>query len=366
MPVDWYAGSTKGDVNAYLPLDVSVDADANPAAGRISATATASDAGTGAALNTATDSALYNVAEPVELTAEPVPDVSGPDGYAFSEQYTVTNTGTTTVHGVVLELRTGYSLTGTRHKNCRYGTDIPVAYCLLPNDLVPGQTYTMSVPQDLQIPEDHLAPFNDDASAVWRTLSDAALSPPQSTTVAGDGPPLSLVVESTGAPAPPLTGNWAPQTDRHYHNIAIGTVKVTGTKVADLAAVGAEADGVGVGQPTTLQLGVRDIGPASADASRSGTATADATVTIPAGTEATGVPIICAPIVDGQADWSQDGLPGFAAYECPIYGNIDLAETIALPFTVTPTVAQDTYSGSISISTDTNTANNTATIVLDK
>ncbi len=159
LEVDWYAGARAGYLNDYLPLDVSADPDAKPAVGYLSATVNAKDAGTGTALNTATDSVLYNVAEPVELTAQPVPTLSGPDGYAFSEQYAVTNTGSTTVHGVALLISTGYTLTGTRHSNCSYGTTISYSYCFFKNDLAPGETYMIAAAQGFQIQQTHRAPF---------------------------------------------------------------------------------------------------------------------------------------------------------------------------------------------------------------
>jgi hypothetical protein len=356
--VEWGGYTTTGSVDSYLPLNVTVDPGASFATGSITATATATGLDGGSA------TAPYSVAQPVEMVGQPVGAVTGPPGQRFSEQWAVTNAGTATVHGVTLVMygSDDIPLIGARYSNCHYPADSLSAYCTFDNDLAPGVTYTISAPQDYKIRLDHTAPWKDAVDGDWSTSAEAAYPPPDS--VAGQGAPLSLVVQSTGAAAPPLSQAGLPQTDQNYRNDSDAGITVTGTNPADLEAVGGKASGVAVGQAATLQLGVRDDGPASAIMNRAGEEVTFATVTVPTGTTATAVPVICEPIVNGQPDDSLTGLPGFGTYDCSIFHTIELNQTYALPFTFTPTVAQDRWTGSITIDDAGNTADNTAQITL--
>jgi hypothetical protein len=347
VAVGWDARGAVGDVDAYLDLNVTADAAASVTAGSLTATATATG------LSTATSTASFSVAEPVKLVALPDRSLSAPPGTHDAEQWAVTNAGSSTVHGVILTLE-GASLSFDQHYNdCVYDAANNAA-CTFNNDLAPGQTYRISAPMGFAIPATHVAPFVDEVVGGWRTPTDLDAGFNPQTGTPGTDPALSLVVQSSGAPAPALTQAGRPQTDQDSLEWTGVGITVTGTNPANLVPVGAATRVTSAGQSVTLPLGVQDLGPATASLSRTGDPITWVTVTVPTNTTATSVPTVCAPVVSGQTVWDESGQPGYPKYFCPAYANLEVGQVFPLPFTVKALLPQASYLGTVGIDKDGN------------
>jgi hypothetical protein len=264
---------------------------------------------------------------------------------------------------VILTLE-GASLSFDQHYNdCVYDA-ANNADCAFDNDLAPGQTYRISAPMGFAIPATHVAPFRDDVFGSWHPPTDLGHVVNPTVGNPGQDPPLSLVVQSSGAPAPALTRAGRPQTDQNNLEWTSIDITVTGTNPANLAPVGTTARVTGPGQSTTLPLGVQDLGPAVASLTRSAPITF-ATVTVPASTTATSVPPLCAPVVSGQPVWNEAGQPGYLKYFCPVYVNLGVGQVYPLPFTVKALLPQYSYLGSIGIGDGTGTLDSTVPITIE-
>lgn len=353
-----YGGSTV-TLSAYLSLNVSAAPDAAYGAGSLTVSA-AADGLTGQST-----AVPVGIAQPVTLTAGPETSFTGPPGSTYSDQFSVTNSGTATVHGVRLWLASdaGFDLT-KRYSNCIYYTpDGSGAYCTFDNDLAPGATYEVSEPVSARIAADHSAPFLGATEAIWVSPLDLSIYQGGGAGTSGSDGPLKLVVQSTQAPAPPLTQAGLPQTDYGFASASDLLVSVSGVNPANLAVIGSRVR-VHAGGSVTIQVGLTDQGPAAASMSRSGDPLSVLTVAIPTGTTATAVPVGCMPYVSGQPDPALFGLPGYSEYECQVYRNLGVNENYLLPFTLQVPAGARSYQGSVTISNPGNSSAGTAPIVV--
>jgi hypothetical protein len=345
---NWSVYSNSSYLDSSFSLTLTAAKGSAPASGSVSVTATADG------LNTATATARYAIARNVHLQGGDSGSLTLKAGDTYQKQFAVTNAGTLAVHGVWLwiDSDTGFNYT-TKFSNCRYNASHQ-AFCYFANDLAPGVSYEVGTPMPFRIKPSHQVPFSGATLGTWYTPLDLTTNftnTPSGTK--GTGPALTLVT-TDGTPAPALTNPHALQSDKHYENSSPVDIRLTGTNATNLAAVG------GTGTfGTPLALGVTDLGPADANASRSGDPVTSVKITVPTGVTTTAVPAECAPIVDGQNDWDNHGAAGFAAYDCPVFKDVLSGKQVTFPFTFEPTTTQASYTGSVSI-----TPSGTATFTL--
>jgi hypothetical protein len=357
VPVSYDLRSNFYYVSTNLFFDVTAAADAGYALGSLTVSATADG------LTGGSTSVQVAIAEPVQLTTGPFTSFTGPPGSTYSPQWTVTNAGSTTVHGVGLYIEgdPGFDLT-KQYSNCRYPQP-SVAFCTFDNDLAPGVTYEVSEPTTVRIAANHVAPFLGATVIGWYTRFDLSADLVVSG-APGTGGPLGLVVESTQAAAPPLTQPGLPQTVPDFVGGTHVDVTVSGVNPADLVAVGASVPVSTWGGSVGLAVGVTNQGPAAASMSRSGDPLTGVTVTLPTGTTAAAAPLDCAPYVSGQPDFQQLGKPGYGKYDCLVYQNLAVQQNYPLSFTVQVPAGTTPLVGSVTITDDANPAGNTAPIAI--
>jgi hypothetical protein len=191
-------------------------------------------------------------AEPAHTTVRVVPAVAlaaaGPatttyarrPGGEFAAPLRVRNAGATVLRGAELVFPAGpFHRVAERYTNCRYG--IRTVRCHFAGELLPGTTYELSEPLRMRVRPDYPAPgVIGPLVFAWHPSAQGAR---------GDrGAELSLVpVAGDGAAAPA----GVPRSRV--------TVRVTGTRTADLRALGGEFPGA-VGAGVTAVVGVRNVG----------------------------------------------------------------------------------------------------------
>jgi hypothetical protein len=342
--------------NGGLYVTVGAAADASYGLGSLTVSATADG------LTGMSTSAPVGIAEPVKLVTDQKTLFTGPPGSTYSPQWTTTNVGATTVHRMSLLIQSDRGFNLTKHySNCLYDSSSVV--CTFDNDLAPGVTYEVSEPVTVQIAADHEAPFRGFTFADWLTPLDVSRVSTGGGTPGTDGP-LGLVVQSTQAPAPPLTQSDLPQTVSGPRPETLVDVNVTGVNPADLAAIGTSVPGPSWGGPVAITVGVFNQGPAAATIYRAPDGLTLATVTLPTGTTATAVPLECAPYVSGAPDWQHPGKPGFGKYDCLVVQGLAVDQNHPLPFTVQVPAGSAPRVGSVTVLDGANPAGNAASIVI--
>ncbi|WP_328459520.1 hypothetical protein OHA21_27320 [Actinoplanes sp. NBC_00393] len=205
--------------------------------------------------------ATVAVAEAVALAAEGEQYVRGAQGEPGDTVSLhldgVRNIGEKAITGVDLSFPTGPKLDmAKRYSNCEYGTT--AAYCHFDTELQPGTAYALAEDMTARLAADLPAPGNLARRFMWLTPADnrdnvdrvRAENPKRGT----DGP-LTLVAKPAAKSLP--------QTDtggkRSWQDVLIA---VRGQHKAQLAAIGAEADGA-VGSTVQVEVGIENLGPAS-------------------------------------------------------------------------------------------------------
>ncbi|HET6531384.1 MAG TPA: hypothetical protein VFH03_12360 [Actinoplanes sp.] len=191
-------------------------------------------------------------AEPAHTTVRVVPAVAlaaaGPaattyarrPGAEFTAPLRVRNAGATVLRGAVLVFPAGpYHRVAQRYDNCRYG--VRTVRCHFAGELLPGTTYQLSEPLRIRVRPDYPAPgVIGPLVFAWHPSAEGARG--------HRGGELSLVpVAADGA----ATRAGVPRSRV--------TVRVTGTRTADLRALGGEFPGA-VGAGVTAVVGVRNVG----------------------------------------------------------------------------------------------------------
>jgi hypothetical protein len=248
------------------------------------------------------------VGDPVDLAADrQLPGASVPPGGAFDAKMTVRNDGPSPIRGTAL-LASGQWAYQSRAQfsNCWYFQG-QVTACQFDQTLEPRTGYRVTLPYRLR--EDTFAPSDQYSDFRWLTSDEFAdlrafasrggygpLGMP------GRGGALRLQAVATANAAPP-------QADPSYTGSYL-VVSATGTRGADLAAVGDRASGK-AGATVTVSVGVHNNGPATIDHLRVGGEIGTLDVTIPPGTTAVRVP-------DGCQAFGGDGRPepGAPRYQC--------------------------------------------------
>ena len=240
-------------------------------------------------LGTLTRTAKVTVAEGVRLATdgEGTIERSVAPGQTATVPLGVRNEGTTPITGVdVFFFIDPWYRMAKHYSNCLYGTT--AAYCHFDTELKAGTAYGLSEEMGMVVRSDIAAPSVIGQTFRWLTPTDNRdnidLVTEQKPKRGTDGP-LSLKEN----PSAQLKG--VPQTDI---SAAVdwqdSIVSVTGTRVADVAAAGAEVKGA-KGATVTAAVGVKNVGPAFVFGFPD--PAAKVTVTAPAGTTVVSVPDGC-------------------------------------------------------------------------
>ncbi len=331
----------------FIFFTITAAADAPFGTGSMLATAS------GDGLTSSSTSIGVSVAQPVSFTPGADGTFAGAPGSSYSVNPTVTNTGTTTIHGIDIAFDSDYGFnTVNAASNCSYATDgngSGNGFCHFANDLAPGVTYDLVTPMTFQISADHESPFLGDTEVGWFTPVDRGIAPTGSFAV-GAGAPLSLQVKSTSVPAPPVTDTATPQTFANGNAYQSLEITVNGKASSPtFVALGAVAGGMTLNTSTVVSIGVRDTGPAAGALNRSGNALVLIDITSPAGTSVTAVPFTCAPYVSGKVDWTKLGKPGFAKYRCSVHENLPVGGSYLIDFGLKVTAVETAYTGKVEV-----------------
>jgi LPXTG-motif cell wall-anchored protein len=281
---------------SYLDIEVTADSAAVPGAtGELGVTAEATGA------EPAASEATVAVAAPVDLVGGEEIELTSAPGGTVALPFTVSNAGPDDAHGVALYLNNEIEIDpATRHGDCVYFDGDPVvehALCTFDVVLEPGATYAFGTPFEVDVRPDARAPQTTAVVGSWLTPAEAATMLAGLTADAGEGTPgtgpeLALVEVGGGAPAP-LPADPVPAADPDPEdNGVLAFIELGGDNPSDFSAVGDSADGES-GDTVTVRVGVRNLGPALADAARSGEPVNRVRVTIPEGTSALGTPESC-------------------------------------------------------------------------
>jgi hypothetical protein len=238
-------------------------------------------------------------------------------------QITVTNDGTQPAQGVTINFGSGYYLDFAHNQsNCAlsapglFGTGL---ICYVDAVIQPGETYVIADAPAFRVRND-VPPGASDSYQVTFTPGDETADMEQynGPYTTGTGTPLAL--KRTVGTGPLQTTTQSVQQDNFPNNwsqdAAGGNVDILDGIATDLAVIGdhAAVTGTGAAAAATVEVGVRDAGPATL-INRAGTGVAHVQFTVPSGATVTAAPSNCMPVTtDGS--WPQQGAPGYSVYDC--------------------------------------------------
>jgi hypothetical protein len=270
-------------------------------------------------------------------------------------QITVTNNGTQPAQGVTIDFSSGYYLEFAHNQgNCAmgvpglFGSDL---ICYVDTVIQPGETYVLANPPAFHVRND-VPPGSSDSYQVAFTPGDetAFLEQNNGPYTAGTGTPLALTRTVGTGPVQTTTGSV--QQDNYPNNWgqndASQNVNVLDGIATDLAVIGAHAavTGTGTAASATVEIGVRDAGPATL-INRAGTGIAHIQFTVPTGATVTAAPSNCTPVTtDGT--WPQQGAPGYSVYDCFPYA-LKAHDRAVYDFTLTLAPGVKKATGSVMI-----------------
>jgi len=289
------------------PFDIVI----TPMAGAVSGDEGTLKVSFGAAgFETVTHDATVRVGEGVDLAAGATAKVTTAPGEAFTSRLAVRNVGTTTAKGTTAVFFNDYAIrAGKKFSNCTYVGD-ELRSCRFDTDLEPGGAYTAALPYRLGA--DAAAPGGAYGEMGWMTPAEfenfRTYLDSRGVSIGQPGTDGELTLSST-------MGTLAQVDTDPTNNWSYLEVTVTGENGADLAAIGDTVSGE-AGDTVTATVGFQNNGPATIDATRSGSSITRLDLTVPAGTTAVEVPADCVPMNGDEVDWEHPGKTGAAAYRC--------------------------------------------------
>ncbi|HEX6682462.1 MAG TPA: LPXTG cell wall anchor domain-containing protein [Candidatus Limnocylindrales bacterium] len=252
--------------------------------------------------------ATVSVVEGIDLTA-PVSKLrmeSTPGG-TFTHSLEISNSGERAVDGVVAFFYPDFGFTSKlQYSNCTF-VDGMMRTCVFDEQLAAGTGYVTSEAVPFRFREDLVAPRNQVLSVQWITVAEFEKLKKQLADLGGVG---FLGQPGTGErlalQAKAQAGARGQQTDV---NIADNwfdlLVDIKGDNDADLAAIGGSGSS-SAGQVITLELGVKNLGPASRDQGSSDDGVGAFTFALPPGSSLTEMPEECAAWLGMPADANRD------------------------------------------------------------
>ncbi|MEV1142598.1 LPXTG cell wall anchor domain-containing protein [Micromonospora sp. NPDC049799] len=254
------------------------------------------------------------VGEGVDLAAGPETVRSAAPGATFTAPLAVRNVGETTAKGAAVVFYNDHGIRATKkHSNCTYVGD-ELRTCRFDEALAPGTGGAATLAYALG--KDTFAPGTEWGEIIWMTPAefedfeaylgtlDITIGTP------GTGDELNLAASAASAR---ISAQGSQADTQPANNHSHLEVKVTGKNSTDLEAFGAKLAG-GKGAEVDATIGFRNNGPATLDATRSGSSVTHMTVDVPKGTSAIAVPESCFP-VKGE-EWGEPGEPGGRQYRC--------------------------------------------------
>ena len=349
---------------AGMPAQVEATAEALGQTGKITATFEADG------VKPVTRSAALTVAEGVDLAAGKSSEVTVKPGAKFNAPLSVLNNTDKTVHGTAVILDTDYAFAAAgQFGNCYY-IDDQMSACVFDQELEPGVSYQIQLPYRLRA--DTAAPGNAYGEFEWLTtgdwddllkfIKDVGYGGPGKL---GTGDNLLLTPEPK---AKALNKQTDTNPDNNWQDV---TVNTTGKQGTDFQAIGATVTGA-AGDTVTVNVGVRNNGPATLDRSRAGEPAATVIVTIPTGTAVVDAPAGCT-LATGD-DTSLKTKKGGVQYGCFSDYVFPAKTTVTWPFRLKITKVQDDATGWVEsnppcecdrFDRDTNKANDVAKIVVN-
>lgn len=220
-------------------------------AGALTVTAQADDG------PTTTETSRVRIGEGVNLTAIDPPSPSVAPGGSAALRPQVRNTGSRDVQGLTLVVTGESAMADTDFGNCTYNDDNGVA-CTFDTTLAAGRTYQTSEQFMLQVPRDAAAGSKTGMSAQWLTRAEwqdlQDMLHGLGSGRQGAGPDLELQEVASAAAE-------VPQADVDGDdNGTFSTITVTGSRRADVVAVGATITG-SPGETRTIGVGLVNRGP---------------------------------------------------------------------------------------------------------
>lgn len=228
-------------------------------------------------------------------------------------QFTFSNVGSENAEGVTIFYTAAYEAPFVNlASNCQYGapsTDAgrpTFASCYFPNVIQPGESDTITIPQQLTIRADAIAHFHGFVEVQVVPGYEAGSNGDSTLTwFSGTGPALAIQ---------PATGTQASAASK----VAQTDIDPTGQFVnqdfqvidgvpADLAAVGAKVT-AGNGSTTTVTVGAHNNGPGSVDFGAAGISPEVVTFTAPSGTTVTKAPADCQTLTAGSKYMCEPGM----------------------------------------------------------
>lgn len=318
-----------------------------------------------------TVTSTITIGEAVDMVNVADVTVEGRPGGSVTASLGVRNAGETSVQGVDLLFFQGEGAElDRRYTNCEYN-DLD-AICHFDTTLQPGAEYALSEPVTIHVGKDAWAPGELIVVAQWLTPADQETrwnGLPQRQRTHGTAGQLTLESAPASARARALS-----QTDlRNWDNFADITIKVSGDNQADFAAVGATAHG-GVGTVVTVDVGVKNLGPASVNF-RSGDPVQTVQLDVPDGTTVVSVSKECLPVESGGPVQLRFGQPGAKRYWCYSDRWFPVGKTESWTFGLRIDKKIDNATGTVTINVnyadpadphhDTNPANDTARLVIN-
>ncbi|WP_117212679.1 hypothetical protein [Allorhizocola rhizosphaerae] len=269
------------------------------------------------------------IGEGVDLAAGPPVELSSTPGADLAPPLQVGNVGDTTAHGAVAVFYGDYAFAVSKqHSNCTY-SEGRLTSCTFTEDLLADKTYVTKEPLPLKLRPDTEAPGSEWLEIAWVTPAEfeilkkeIARSNPGWFGTPGTGSRLELVekasIDRAGQVDLDPTNNWTQIT-----------VQVTGDNPADLAAIGGSASGA-AGTVVPLDLGLKNLGPATIDHGRSGEPTSQVNIQLPPGSSLTEMPEGCVALGgNGQPDHSNPGNLAARGIACWPAGYLFIAGTQA-------------------------------------
>ncbi|XVU25712.1 LPXTG cell wall anchor domain-containing protein [Actinoplanes sp. CA-054009] len=198
----------------------------------------------------------------VDLEVDPIDDLKLNRGQSTDVPIVVRNTGSETVDSIGLAVVAEDGLeTLTKYRNCLTeveGEKIPGVLCFFQQEFAPDTTFTVpaATPVKIKLRADAGGPYTYSAAVsavgVKESVADAL--------AAKTGPVLKLEAQRKAAVEIP-DDSQVPDDLNEDDNVAYFGVEV-GKSAADSAAVGGAFSGA-IGDETTVEVGVRNLGPTS-------------------------------------------------------------------------------------------------------
>jgi LPXTG-motif cell wall-anchored protein len=320
------------------------------------------------------------VAEAVDLA---VPggnlSINSTPGGTFPQTLEIDNIGDRAADGAVLVVHSDHAFVTTKqYSNCTF-LNGRMRSCTFDEQLAVGGSYATSEPVPFKLREDTLAPGKQSLGLEWMTKADFSIFKKE---LADIGMPDFFGQPGTGGK---LTLAARPQADAKAaqteivpsNNFLRILVHVEGDNDADLAAVGGAAAGA-AGQIVTVDLGIKNHGPATRDTSTGFSfdfASTVTDVTLPPGSSLAEMPRGCVAMKSlgesGERDPDQDNLATrfircYDGESLLIAGDqMLLPVKLRIDQVITGAAGSILINGCIDCRRDKNPANDTATVVLN-